>query len=83
MSFRATVLIRLKDDVLDTRGKAVAASLKRLGYQEPSVRVGRCMVIDLEDRDITSAEQQVHRMCQDLLVNPIIEEYTIRMESLG
>ena len=80
MRYKATVLVYLKGEVLDTQGKAVAGSLKRLGYDEPSVRVGKYIQIDLESSDLPSAEETVHRMCKDLLVNAIIEEYSVKLE---
>lgn len=80
MKYKAEVLVQLKEEVLDTQGKAVAGSLKRLGYEEPSVRVGKYILLELDSPDLSSAEKTVHCMCKDLLVNAIIEEYSVKLE---
>ena len=59
MRFRAEVLITLKSGVLDTQGKAVSTSLRRLGHQGlDEVRIGRVASVVLE---ASSAEDCVAR----------------------
>ena len=43
---RATVLIRPKGGILDPQGEAVGHSLRKLGFDVRTARVGR--VVDLE-----------------------------------
>jgi phosphoribosylformylglycinamidine synthase subunit PurS len=77
---RATVLVRPKEGILDPQGEAVRQSLRSLGFDVDSARVGR--VVDLEvgagRRDDVQA--QVERMCAELLANPLIESFEIRVE---
>lgn len=82
MRCAAKIRICLKDGVLDTQGKTVAASLKRLGYDEPTVRVGKYIRIELEASDLTEADNTLRRMCSDLLVNPVVEDYSMEIEEI-
>ncbi len=83
MRFRAEVLITLKSGVLDTQGKAVSTSLRRLGHQGlEEVRIGRVASVVLEASSAEDARRQVEAMCRDLLVNDIIEEARIGLEAL-
>ncbi len=82
MRYSAEIKVYLKEGVLDTQGKAVAASLKRLGYDEPTVRVGKYLHIETEASDFIEAEKIVHRMCRDLLVNSIVEDYSLTVEEI-
>lgn len=83
MRFKAHVLVSLKEGVLDTQGKAVRVSLKNMGYGSvDEVRVGKSIVITLEANSLGEAEKQVEAMCEDLLVNSLIETWSLTMEAL-
>ena len=43
-----------------------------------SIRQGKHFEIDVEEKDISSAEKKVDEMCKKLLVNLIIEDYKIK-----
>jgi phosphoribosylformylglycinamidine synthase len=76
---RAIVNVYLKEGVLDPQGKAIAHALDSLGFGElvKGVRVGKQMVLDLNSNDETSAKIEVEKMCETLLANTVIEDYTI------
>ncbi|HUF00829.1 MAG TPA: phosphoribosylformylglycinamidine synthase subunit PurS [Gaiellaceae bacterium] len=74
---RATVVVRPKQGILDPQGEAVQGSLRKLGFDVSSVRVGR--VIDLELADGLDLRAQVERMCAELLANPLIESFEIQL----
>jgi phosphoribosylformylglycinamidine synthase PurS subunit len=76
---RATVLVRPKDGILDPQGEAVQGSLRKLGFDVGSVRVGRVIDVELEAADPTFAREQVERMCSELLANPLIESVHIEL----
>jgi len=76
---RATVLVRPKDGMLDPQGEAVHGSLRKLGFDVGSVRVGRVIDVELEAVDPASAREQVERMCSELLANPLIESVDIQL----
>ena len=76
---RATVLVRPKDGILDPQGEAVQGSLRKLGFDVGSVRVGRVIDVELEAADQRTAREQVERMCSELLANPLIESVDIEL----
>ena len=74
---RARVLIRPKEGILDPQGQAVERALPALGFEGVShVHVGRMVELDVEDTS------QLDRMCEELLSNPLIEDYEI-LESVA
>ncbi len=77
---RATVLVRPKDGILDPQGEAVRGSLEKLGFAIGSIRVGRVIDIELSAEDHTFAREEIERMCSELLANPLIESFEIRLD---
>ncbi len=80
MSYTVDVLVYLKEGVLDTQGKAVRQSLLRLGFEElTEVRIGKYirLVIDAENTD--EAKSLGEKMCSELLVNELIEEFDVKV----
>ena len=77
---KATVLVRPKEGILDPQGEAVQGSLHKLGFEVEQVRVGRVIDVELVARDAADARDQVERMCAELLANPLIESFQIRLD---
>lgn len=79
---KARVFIRLKQGVLDPQGKAVLSGLKSLGFGGlADVRVGKLIEIRFE-KGITpeKAATDVKEMCQKLLANTVIEDFSFEIE---
>ena len=76
---RATVLVRPKHGILDPQGEAVESSLRRLGFAVGEARVGRLVDVEIDGDDPAAARQQLERMCEQLLANPLIESYEIKL----
>jgi phosphoribosylformylglycinamidine synthase PurS subunit len=76
---RASVLVRPKDGILDPQGDAVGQSLRNLGFDVSSARVGRVVDLELTTDAVDEARAQVERMCSELLANPLIESFEIRL----
>ncbi|MEX1034356.1 MAG: phosphoribosylformylglycinamidine synthase subunit PurS [Sneathiella sp.] len=77
---KARVYVSLKNGVLDPQGKAISHSLHGLGFDEVlDVRQGKTIDLDLADMDRESAEAEVEKMCQQLLANTVIENYSIEL----
>jgi phosphoribosylformylglycinamidine synthase len=74
------VLVRPKPGILDPQGEAVQASLRQLGFAVEEARVGRVIDVELENGDRERARAELERMCEQLLANPLIESYEIRIE---
>jgi phosphoribosylformylglycinamidine synthase PurS subunit len=77
----AHVYVTLKRTVLDAQGQTVAAALRRMNYSGVSdVRQGKYFLLTLIGTDQTAAHAEVDRIAREVLVNPVIEEYTFRLE---
>ena len=75
---QAIVNIILKDGVLDPQGRAISHSLNDLGFKEVSdVRVGKQILLEIDESDPARLRQRVARMCETLLSNTVIEDYSI------
>ena len=73
-----SVTVTLKKDVLDPQGKVVENTLKNMGMVDlKSIRQGKHFEIEVNENNLTEAENKVNDMCKKLLVNLIIEDYKI------
>ena len=78
---RVVVDVMLKPEILDPQGKAVHGALPRLGFDGVrDVRQGKRFELEL-DGDVTDDRlAAVRRVAETLLSNPVIEDYTVRVE---
>lgn len=75
---RVIVNIQLKEGVLDPQGKAVHHALSSLKFNEvQEVRIGKQIILDINETDKKVALERVEIMCEELLANTVIENYTI------
>ena len=75
---KARVHITLKKGVLDPQGKAIAHALASLGFSGVGdVRQGKSIELDVESADEAKARAEVTAMCEKLLANTVIENYTV------
>jgi phosphoribosylformylglycinamidine synthase subunit PurS len=73
----AKVIVMPKAAVLDPQGNAVRDAMRHLGMPEVrSVRIGKYMEIEIEGQN-GELESRLHRLCRDLLSNPVIEDYEL------
>lgn len=78
----AHVYVTLKRTVLDAQGQTVADALRRMQYRGVAdVRQGKYFVLTLDAApDAEAARAEVERIAREVLVNPVIEEYSFRLE---
>ena len=77
---KAIVNVSLKAGVLDSQGKAVHHALDSLHFSGvDDVRVGKQIVLKLDETDKTKAMADVTKMCEELLANTVIEDYEIEL----
>jgi phosphoribosylformylglycinamidine synthase len=76
---KATVYVRLKTEVLDPQGRAVQRALGVLGIEGvKNVRIGKLIEIELDDAAAgAEVETKLARISDELLANPVIEDYEI------
>ena len=77
---KATVLVRPKAGILDPQGEAVGRSLRQLGFAVDDARVGRVVELEVGGESPERAHEEVEQMCRQLLANPLIESYEIRLD---
>ncbi len=72
----------LKTTVLDPQGKTIHGALKKMGYKGVGeVRQGKVFEIALDGGlDKAAAKAEVERMAKEVLTNPVIEEFSYRLE---
>ena len=79
---KVTVYVSPKPSVLDPQGTAVEHAMHQLGEEGVSgVRVGKTITFTIADKE-ESAElrTRLDKLCQDLLSNPVIEDYRYELE---
>lgn len=78
---KATVLVRLKSEVLDPQGDAVRRALGKLGFDGvKGVRVGKLIEIELDDASAgTDLKARLEKMSDEMLANPVIEDFEIKL----
>lgn len=79
---KAYVYVTLKRTVLDPQGQTIQNALKKMQYKGvKDVRQGKYFVLDLDGSfDASSAKAEVERIARDVLTNPVIEEFTYKLE---
>lgn len=76
------VNISLKNGVLDPQGKAVEKALHSLNFNNvKEIKIAKQIKISLDEKDEKLAKEQVKKMCEELLVNSVIEDYELAIEN--
>ncbi len=79
--FLARVYVTLKPTVNDPQGLTIRGGLHSLGFDVvQAVRAGKYIEITLNAKDESDAEAQVTEMCQKLLANPVIEDFSFELD---
>ncbi len=75
---KARVTVTLKKGVLDPQGKAIEGALGSLGFSGvDSVRQGKVFDLVLNHDDKAKAEADLKAMCEKLLANTVIEDFSV------
>ncbi|MBZ9980190.1 MULTISPECIES: phosphoribosylformylglycinamidine synthase subunit PurS [unclassified Mesorhizobium] len=77
---KARITVTLKNGVLDPQGKAIEHALSGLGFDGiGSVRQGKVFDVELAGIDKAKAEADLKAMCDRLLANTVIENYSVTL----
>ncbi len=77
---KVIVNISLKEGVLDPEGQAIKTSLSNLGFENLNdVRTGKQIILNFKNLEEKEAVLETKKMCEDLLVNTVIEKYKINI----
>lgn len=79
---KAYVYVTLKTTVLDPQGKTIQGALKKMNYRGVGdVRQGKYFVLTLESNvEKEKARAEVERIAREVLTNPVIEEFSYKIE---
>lgn len=81
---KARVTVYPRREILDPQGKAIRDALSRIGFAGiADVRAGKSFEIELDTQDRTAAEGQLREMCQRLLANTVVEDYSVELLTGG
>lgn len=77
---RVAVDVMPKPEILDPQGKAVQGALPRLGFAGVTeVRQGKRFEIEFDGEATDDRLDEVHRMAETLLSNPVIEDFEVHV----
>jgi phosphoribosylformylglycinamidine synthase len=80
---KATVVVRLKSEVLDPQGDAVKRALDKLGFEGvKGVRIGKLIEIEIDDAKASASaelKERLAKMADEMLANPVIEDFEIEV----
>ena len=75
---KISVIITLKEGVLDPQGRAIQQTLNGMGFSSVNeVRQGKFFEVDVNEKDEAKAKIKVEDRCKKLLANLVIENFEI------
>ena len=84
MIFQVQIEITLKPTVMDAQGTTIEKALRKLGHNNVSkVRIGKFVTMEVDAQSAGGAKDAAEEMCKELLANPIIEQYALRVSEAG
>ncbi len=82
--YQARIYVTLRPSVLDPAGVAVESGVKQLGYDNvEQVRIGKYIELMISAGNEQTARQQLDSICDQLLANPVIENYRFELDEVA
>lgn len=79
--YKASIHVRLRPSILDPQGKTTHHALENLGFENVQrVRIGKFVEMWIDEETLEAAEQAAREACEQLLANPVMEDFDIRVE---
>ena len=79
----AKIYIKPKSTVKDPQGNIIQSSLKDLGFLNiENVNMGKYLEIKLDTDNESTASEDIKKMCDQILTNPLIEDYSFVIEKI-
>lgn len=77
---KVTVTIDRRPEIADPEGTTVRRALHDLGFTEATaVRMDRVIHLEVDGDDPEAVRVRVTEMCQQLLANPVLEDFEIEV----
>jgi phosphoribosylformylglycinamidine synthase PurS subunit len=81
--FKAIVIVKRRQSILDPQGKAVEQGAKLLGFNNVNeTRIGKYIEFLVNTDDNNEAEKEVKEYSEKLLSNPIMEDFEFTIEKV-
>lgn len=81
MKYRGKIVVILRPGVFDPQGVTIRNALHTLGYKEvEEVQTGKFFEVILDVETVELARKRLQEMCDQLLANPVIEQYSFEVE---
>jgi phosphoribosylformylglycinamidine synthase PurS subunit len=78
---KASVIVRLKSEVSDPQGMTIQQTVGKLGFEGiRRVRAGKFFEVEIDAPDADAARKTLDGLCDRILANPIIEDYSFEIE---
>ncbi len=82
--YKASIQVTLRPSILDPQGKTAHHALENLGFAVVErVRMGKFVEMWIDADTLEDAEKVARRACEELLANPVMEDFEIRVESVA
>jgi phosphoribosylformylglycinamidine synthase len=79
---KVRIHVTLKPGILDPQGKAIQHTLGALGFNAvDNVRQGKVIDLEIAETDPEAARSSLTEMCEKLLANTVIENYSIELDA--
>ena len=84
LTYQCRIYVTLRPSVLDPAGVAVESGLKQMGYKGvEGVRIGKYVELTLSASDENDAKEKLDQMCDQLLANTVIENYSFELTDVS
>jgi len=78
---KVTITIDRRPEIADPEGTTVKRALHELGFTETTtVRMDRVIHMEVDGDDPGKVKARVEEMCRRLLANPVLEDYSVRVD---
>ena len=75
---KISIIVTLKEEVLDSQGKVIQQTLNNMGFKGVSnIRQGKYFELDVDENNFQRAKLRADELCKKLLANLVIENYQI------
>lgn len=83
-NYQAQIYVTLRPSVLDPAGTAVKSGLSHMGYDNvEQIRIGKYVELTIAADTEDAARQQLDQICDQLLANPVIENYRFDLQQVS
>ncbi|OYT64270.1 phosphoribosylformylglycinamidine synthase [Methanosarcinales archaeon ex4484_138] len=77
MKYIVDITVQLKDGMRDPEASTLQRSLEQIGFKTHKLTLAKKFHVTIDAESEDAAEEQGRAMCERLLANPVIHNYTI------